>query len=179
MVAQIKTHWPKVSQRRACNLVGVPQTSVRSQPKGAGEAMRREVRQVALEHPRYGHRRIAQKLREKLKRAVSRRHGQRIMQRERLQIRARRRRKWAKREPVATREITRPDEVWAMDLVSEGSIGVRRQLQILTFVDCATREALAVEVDYSMPSGKVALALEGLKRMGRKPAPWGTPKTRH
>ena len=132
--------------------------------------MRRQVREVALEHPRFGHRRVALKLEEKLKRSVSRRNVQRIMQRERLQIRTRRRKKWVKREPVATREITRPDEVWAMDFVADWSVGVRRQLRILTIVDCATREALAVEVDYSMPSSKVALALEGLKRMGRRPA---------
>lgn len=131
--------------------------------------MRRQVRQVALEHPRFGHRRIALELEKKLGRSVSLRNVQRIMQRERLQIRTRRRRKWVKREPVATREITRPDEVWGMDFVSDWSVGVRRQLRILTIVDCATREALAVEVDYSMPSKKVALALEGLKRMGRKP----------
>jgi len=56
-----------------------------------------------------------------------------------------------------------------MDFVSDWSVGVRRQLWILTIVDCATREALAVEVDYSMPSSKVELALEGRKRMGRKP----------
>jgi putative transposase len=131
--------------------------------------MRGQVRALALEHPRYGHRRVALKLEEKLKRPVSRRNVQRIMQRERLQIRTRRRKKWAKREPVATREITRPDEVWAMDFVTDWSVGVRRKLRILTIVDCATREALAVEVDYSMPSSKVALALAGLKRMGRKP----------
>lgn len=131
--------------------------------------MRGQVRALALEHPRYGHRRVALKLEEKLKRPVSRRNVQRIMQRERLQIRTRRRKKWAKREPRCAHEITRPDEVWAMDFVTDWSVGVRRKLRILTIVDCATREALAVEVDYSMPSSKVALALAGLKRMGRKP----------
>lgn len=168
-VARIQAQWPEVSERRACGLVLVPRTSVRYKPIGAGEVMRRQVRQVALEHPRFGHRRIALELEKKLGRSVSLRNVQRIMQRERLQIRTRRRRKWVKREPVATREITRPDEVWGMDFVSDWSVGVRRQLRILTIVDCATREALAVEVDYSMPSKKVALALEGLKRMGRKP----------
>ena len=169
-VAQIETKWPKVSQRRACDLADVPRTSLRYKPKGAGEPMRLQVRQVALAHPRFGHRRITLKLEEKLERSVSRRNVQRIMQRERLQIRTRRRKKWVKREPVPTHKITRPDEVWAMDFVSDWSVGVRRQLRILTIVDCATREALAVEVDYSMPSSKVALALEGLKRMNRKPA---------
>ena len=110
-VARIKETWPKVSERRACELAGVPRTSVLYRPKGAGEAMRGQVRALALEHPRYGHRRVALKLEEKLKRPVSRRNVQRIMQRERLQIRTRRRKKWVKREPVATLAITRPDEV--------------------------------------------------------------------
>jgi putative transposase len=169
-VAQIQTQWPQVSQRRACQLVGASRTSVRYQPKGAGQAMRQAVRQVALEHPRYGHRRVAQKLEEKLERPVSRRQVQRIMQRERLQIRTRKRKPRIRRQALANREIARPDEVWAMDFVSDWSVGVRRQLRMLTILDCATREALAVEVDYSMPSRRVALALEGLKRMGRKPA---------
>lgn len=44
-----------------------------------------------------------------------------------------------------------------MGFVTNWSVGVRRQLRILTIVDCATREALDVEVDDSMPSSKVAL----------------------
>ncbi len=46
---------------------------------------------------------------------------------------------------------------------------MRRQFRIVTIVDCAIREALAVEVDYSMPSSNVALTLVGHKRIGRKP----------
>ena len=57
-----------------------------------------------------------------------------------------------------------------MDFVADWSVGVRRQLRMLTILDCATREALAVEVDYSLTSRKVAQALEGLRRMGRQPA---------
>ncbi len=136
----------------------------------AGQAVRQAVRQVALEHPRYGHRRVAQKLEEMLERPVSRRHVQRIMQRERLQIPTRKRKPRIRRQALAYREIARPDEVWAMDFVSDWSVGVRRQFRMLTILDCAAREALAVEVDYSLPSRQVALALEGLKRMGRKTA---------
>lgn len=169
-VARIQARWPEVSERRACALVQAPRTSVRYKPKGAGEEMPRQVRQTALAFPRFGHRRVCQKLREKLERPVSRRNVQRIMQEQKLQIRTRRRRKWSAREFVATREITKPDELWAMDFVSEWSVGVERQLRILTIVDCATREALAVEVDYSMPATKVVMVLENLKRQGRKPA---------
>jgi putative transposase len=71
-VARVKETWPKLSERRACELVGAPRTSLRYRPKGAGEAMRGQVRAVALEHPRYGHRRVALKLEEKLNRPVSR-----------------------------------------------------------------------------------------------------------
>jgi hypothetical protein len=67
--------------------------------------------QKMVEHPRYGPRRVALKLEEELKRQVSGRNVQRIMQSKRLQIRTRRRKKWVKREPVATLAITRPDEV--------------------------------------------------------------------
>jgi putative transposase len=151
-LAQIQTQWPQVSQRRACQLVGASRTSVRYQPKGAGQAMRQAVRQVALKHPRYGHRRVAQKLEEKLERSESHRNVQRIMQRERLQIRMRKRKPRIRRQAAPNCEIVRPDELWAMDFVSDWSLGVRRQLRMLTILNCATREAPAVEVDYSLPS---------------------------
>jgi putative transposase len=131
--------------------------------------MRESVRAAALRHPRYGHRRIAEVLQRELKRPVSRRHVQRIMQKERLQVRTRRRKKWVARAAVSPTQPMKPDQRWAMDFVSEWCVATRRQLRIFTLVDCYTREALALEAGYSLPARRVVAMLEDLRLQGRKP----------
>jgi putative transposase len=166
----IRARWSEISERRAAKLANIPRTTLRRRCKGrAGEAMRALVRQAAMDHPRYGHRRIAEALRKRLQRAVSRRNVQRIMQEEELQVRTRRRRKWVARTAVAQQTAQRPDERWAMDFVTDWCVGVRRQLRILALVDCCTREALAMKSGYSMPARRVVEVLESLRLEGRKP----------
>lgn len=165
----IREKWVRVSERRAARLVGIPRSSLRYRNKGRGDAARKLVREVALKHPRYGHRRIAQVLERELKRAVSRRNVQRIMKKEGLQVRTRRRRKWVARKVVQQQAATRPDQRWAMDFVSDWCVGVRRQLRVLALVDSCTREALALRAGYSMGSSGVIQVLEELRLAGRKP----------
>jgi putative transposase len=143
---------------------------LRYRTKGRGQAMREKVRETALRHKRFGHRRVAWRLERELGRPVSRRNVQRIMQEEKLQVRTRRRRKWAPRETPAQCAAERPDTQWAMDFVSDWCVGARRQLRILTLVDCCTREALAVRAGYSMPARRVVETLEQMRSEGRKPA---------
>ena len=167
---QIRESHPEVSQRRAAKLVGIPRSSLRYEPNGTcGEQMKQHVHAAAMKHSRYGHRRITGVLKQQLGRPVSRRNVQRIMQDLGLQVRTRRRRKWAARA-VASKEVPKkPDERWAMDFVSDWCVGVRRQLRLLTMVDCCTREALAIEAGYSMPAAKVVQVLDRLKKQDRKP----------
>lgn len=122
-----------------------------------------------MAHPRYGHRRIAEVLSREWRRPVSRRHVQRIMQTEGLQVRTRRRRKWIAQRPVSSPQPLKPDQRWAMDFVSEWCVAARRQLRIFTLVDCYTREALALEAGYSLPARRVVTILDHLRVHGRKP----------
>lgn len=166
----IREKWERVSERRAARLVSIPRSSLRYEGKGRGTATRKLVREAALKHPRYGHRRIAQVLGRELKRAVSRRNVQRVMQKEGLQVRTRRRRKWVARGVPQQQEAARPDQRWAMDFVSDWCVGVRRPLRVLALVDSCTREALALRAGYSMGAAGVVQVLEELRQAGRKPA---------
>lgn len=167
----IQSQWKTVSQRRAAQLVGIRRSSLRYRPAGRGEEMRKQVKEAALKHPRYGHRRIAQVLSRERKRPVSRRNVQRIMQREQLQVRTRRRRKWvARATPPGTPVATQPDQRWAMDFVSDWCVGVRRPLRVLALIDQCTRESLALEAGYAMPARRVVEVLAQLVQQGRKPA---------
>lgn len=101
-----------------------------------------------------------------LERPVSRRHVQRIMQREKLQIRTRRRD--ATHQSV-TKSIAHR---WSgfigcgEDGAAESGLASGRQLRIFTLVDCYTREALALKASYSMPARSVVAILDGLRRSG-------------
>lgn len=167
----VRQTWSQVSERRAAELVGIPRSTLRHRPLGArGQQMREQVRSVALKHVRYGHRRITHVLVKQLKRPVSRRNVQRILQRLEMQVRTRRRRKWVARPAVPQEAAKRPDERWSMDFVSDWCVGVRRVLRILTIVDCCTREAMAVRGAYSLPARRVVETMEKLRLQGRLPA---------
>ena len=167
---QIREIHPEISERRAAKLVCSPRSSMRHKPNGnRGKEMKQRVYAAAMKHARYGHRRIAGVLTKQLGRPVSRRNVQRIMQKLELQVRTRRRRKWAARAVASKEAPKRADERWAMDFVSDWCVGVGRQLRLLTMVDCCTREALATEAGYSMPAAKVVQVLENLRKQNRKP----------
>lgn len=167
----VRQTWNQISERRAAELVGISRSTLRHRPQGTrGEQRREQVRKAALKQVRFGHRRITKVLERQLKRPVSRRNVQRIMQRLQLQVRTRRRRKWIARPAVAQEVAKRPDERWSMDFVADWCIGVRRTLRILTIVDCCTREAMAVRSAYSLPARRVVETLEKLRLQGRRPA---------
>ena len=56
-----------------------------------------------------------------------------------------------------------PNEVWAMDFVSDALFNGRR-FRMLTVVDCHTREALAILPRVSIPAFGVLEVLDPLKR---------------
>lgn len=167
--SQIREAHPEVSERRTAKLVGIPRSSLRHKLKGRGQEMKQHVQAAALKHSRYGHRRITRVVSKQLSRPVSRRNVQRIMQELGLQVRTRRRRKWAAHAAASKEAPKKADQRWAMDFVSDWCVGVQRQLRLLTMVDCCTREALAIEAGYSMPSAKVVQVLEHLRKQERKP----------
>lgn len=162
---------PEISQRRAAQLVQIPRSTLRAGAPRRGAALREEVREAALAHPRYGHRRLAQMLSRKREgRKVSRRHVQRIIQGLGMQVRTRRRRKWVARPAPAQTPVEKADQRWAMDFVEDWCVGAKRKVRILTVVDCCTREAIVLKAGYSMPARQVVRALELLREAGRKPA---------
>lgn len=55
--------------------------------------------------------------------------------------------------------VTAPNQRWSLDFVSD-ALADGRRLRLLTVVDIFTREALAIEVDTSLPSLRVARALD-------------------
>lgn len=63
---------------------------------------------------------------------------------------------------------TRPNQIWAMDFVSDQFVTGRR-FRCLTMVDLFTRESLVIEVDVSLTGYRVAQVLDRLRQAGRSP----------
>lgn len=149
-----------ISERHACQLVGVARATHRYQPRGATHAgVRERLRVLAIERPRWGYRRLAVLL---AREGQGRNHKlvHRLYREEGLAVRRRRRKRVAvARVPLTA--PTRPNERWAMDFVSD-AVADGRKLRCLTLVDTFTRECPAIEVDTSLPGERVVRVLERL-----------------
>ena len=156
-----------MSERRACGLIGVARSSCRYQAKGEGEAeLRAVLRELALERPRFGYRRLGVMLRRQGW-GVNRKRVYRVYREEGLAVRRR------KRKRVAGRRVplvlpTRPDELWTMDFTQD-ALTSGRKFRTLNLRDGYTREALAIEVDTSLPGARVVRVLQRLQERGRVP----------
>jgi len=157
------------SERRACRLVGIGRTSARYRTvRGGDAAVRARLRALAAERPRFGYRRLHALLRREgiivNHKRVQRRYGE-----EDLAVRRRARKRLAREGRGAAPAPTRPDERWGLDFVSDALAGGRR-IRLLSVLDLFTREALAIEVDVSLPAARVVAVLDRLARERGVPA---------
>jgi putative transposase len=158
----------RLSERRACGLLGVDRASARYRPRGSDDgALRERLRELAAERRRFGYRRLHVLLvREGW--AVNHKRVYRIYQEEGLAVRRRKRKRATAIERVPLAAPTRVDQGWSMDFMAD-ALGNGRRFRTLNIVDEYTREAPAIAVDTSLPGARVVRVLEELKRQGRKP----------
>jgi putative transposase len=139
-----------MSERQACKLVNVDRSSYRYEPRPDHNAqLRGELLSVARQKPRYGYRRL-QVLLERGGHYASPQRIYRLYRKEGLAVR-RLKRKRLTRVPIPARHISRANQEWALDLVSD-SLATGRGVRILAVVDAFTRECLALETDTSLSS---------------------------
>jgi putative transposase len=159
----------RVSQRRACGLVGIPPSTIRYRPRVRDdEPLRRRLAELAKERSRFGYRRLLVLLRREGQ-VVNHKRVLRLYRLAGLNLRRQKR----KRMPSLTRGVpappTRPNECWALDFVSD-TLAWGRRIRCLTVVDCFTREAPAIEVDTSLPGIRVVRVLEQVASLRGLPA---------
>lgn len=151
-----------VSERRACGLVGIGRSTLRYQGRGREDEawLRQRLRDLANERPRFGYRRLhSLLLREGVR--VNHKRVERLYRDEGLAVRRRKRKRtaWGVRGPVCP--ATAPDDQWGLDFLSD-ALAWGRRIRLLAVLDIFTREALAIEVDTSLPGERVVRALEQL-----------------
>src|SRR5215203_6781569 len=149
-----------LSQRHACQLVGMQRSSARYQTRARQDESKTValIRTYAEEQPVYGYRIIAAMLKQD-GHPINRKRVYRIWRQEGLQLP---RRKAAKRRygdsTGRLQRATRPNEVWSYDFL-EGRTERGGKLRMLTVLDEYTRESLVIHVARSISSRQVIQTL--------------------
>ena len=148
------------SVRRCSRLLGIWRSTLRYRTRRLDDtALRKQLRTLAEELPRYGYWRLYRKLRRAgLK--INHKRVYRLYREEGLSVRKRSRKKLPRlRVPAST--PLRANVRWSMDFVSD-AIATGRKFRTLNVVDDCTREALAMEVDFSLPAIRVIRVLDAI-----------------
>lgn len=156
------------SQRGACRLIGTARSTVRYLGRRRDDAvLRGRLRDLAAQRPRFGYRRLHVLLRREGIR-VNHKRVERLYRAEGLAVRRRTRKSPTRvlrgRPPVPQGA----NQQWALDFLQD-ALASGRKIRLLSVIDVFTREALALEVDTSLPASRVVRVLERLA--GERPAP--------
>jgi putative transposase len=130
--------------------------------------LRQRLRQLAAERPRFGYRRLHALLRREGV-PVNHKRVERLYREEGLAVRRRGRKRVARDGRGRAALPGRPNQQWAVDFVSD-ALAWGRRIRLFTVVDVFTREALAIEVDTSLPGARVVRVLERLAAERGAPA---------
>jgi len=138
-----------VSQRRACEALGVDRSSVRYRSRRPDDGfIRSRLREIATVRRRFGYRRLHILLqREGI--ALNHKKLRRIYGEERLQVRRRggRKRALGTRAPLTVPQG--PNQRWSLDFLHD-QLSDGRRFRILAVVDDFTRECLGLVADTSL-----------------------------
>lgn len=147
---------------RACGLVGISRSlyGYRSCRSPVLE-LRKRIAELAAMKRRYGYRRIHVLLRREGW-SVNHKRTYRLYREQGLMVRKRKRKRIGLTERLVMPAPQAPNQSWSMDYVADALIDGRK-LRALTIVDDFTRECLAIEVDTSLPGGRVVAVLERLR----------------
>jgi len=158
----------ELSQRRAFKLLGLHRSVGRYITKKVTEEEdRKEIKNIALERPRFGYRRIYLMLRKKGKK-INHKKVFRIYSESGLKVKRRGSRKRAIGLRVAKVKATAINQVWGLDFMSD-RLADGRKIRFLNIIDTFSRESLKMIVDTSLSGIRVARELDDLIKNRGKP----------
>jgi len=158
----------KMSERRACDVIGVGRSLVRYRSRRPDDAALRErMRDLAAERRRFGYRRL-HVLPRQGGLVENRKRTQRLYREEGLTVRKRRGRKRATgtRAPILT--VAAPNARWSAGFVHD-QLADGRRLRVFNVIDDVTKECLAAVVDTSISGRRVARELAAIMARRGKP----------
>jgi putative transposase len=149
-----------ISERRACELLGVWRSSCRYKAKPDHDSeLRTQLMELAGERPRFGYRRLGVLLVRKGQ-IVNHKRLFRVYHGAGLSVKRIRRKKLV-RVGVPQPVLAHPNEEWSLDFVCD-AVADGRSISVLSVVDNFTRECLALETDTSFGSQRVTRVLDGV-----------------
>jgi len=159
----------RLSERRACGLIGMHRGSWQYRRRRRDEAaLRARLRELAAERPRFGYRRLYIFLRREktedgtLRWQVNHKRVYRLYREEGLAMRRKKRKRFRAEARVPLALPKAANEVWTVDYTHD-QLASGRKFRTLNLMDGYTREALAIEVDTSLPGLRVVRVLERLQ----------------
>ena len=159
----------KLSQRKACRWIGLSRNAI-AEPvviKEKDQRLQDRIEQVAKRYKHWGSLKIHRKLREQGE-TVNHRRVRRLYRLAGLNLP----RKVKKRLPEAVRhplpKAVACNGCWSLDFTSD-SLTDGRKFRTLNVLDDYNREALGIEVDYSLPAQRVTRLLDRLVECHGKP----------
>ena len=157
-----------LSERRSCQLAGVPRSTVRYKSvKPADETLRQLMRGLSDRHRRFGHPRLHVLLRREGF-GANHKKTHRIYVEEGLQVRKRKKRR---RSAIARRPLVLPSwprQRWSMDFMSD-QLSSGRRIRLFNVIDDFTKQCHAITVDTSVGGQCVARELTRLIDLHGRP----------
>jgi len=159
----------QISQRKACCWVGLSRNALKEPVavKEKDKALQDRVRQLAKRYKHWGLLKIHHKLR-KQGEIANHKRVRRLYRLAGLSLP----RKLKKRLPEAVRQplpkASACNQCWSLDFTADG-LTDGRKFRTLNIIDDYNREVLGVEVDYSLPAGRVTRLLDKLVERYGKP----------
>jgi putative transposase len=157
-----------LSERSACRALGFPRASHRYESTRVdAPELEAKLREVAVQRPRFGYRRLHLMLR-RAGLNVNHKRIYRLYRLEGLTVRIKRRKRLAASPRVAPSAPIRSGQRWSMDFVCDHTAeGIR--FRVLTLVDDFSRRAPGLLVERSMSGARVARFLEELAAVNGRP----------
>lgn len=159
-----------ISQRKACRWVGLSRNSLK-QPKAVKEndtGLKERIQTLAHRHKQWGVLKIYRRLR-KQGEVINHKKVRRLYRLLGLNLR----RKTRKQLPEAVRKPLSKasccNECWSLDFTSD-SLRDGRKFRTLNVIDDYNREALGIEIDFSLPAKRVTCLLNRLVAKRGKPS---------
>jgi putative transposase len=118
----------------------------------------KQLRQLAERKPRWGFGKMFQRLRNQGYRWNHKR-VRRVYRQQQLNLRVKPKKRLPSRQPTPLAQPESTNESWSVDFMS-GSLQSGRTFRTFNVIDDFNREALAIEIDTSLPSGRVVRVLE-------------------
>lgn len=157
-----------MSERKACTMMQVSRTVYRYVAKPREDApVIDQLQRLASHHPGYGFWKMNDRLRLE---GFNWNHKKiyRVYTELKLNIRRRHKRRLPSRVKMPLTIPPQPRHTWSMDYMTDTLYNGRR-VRILNIMDDYNRQALAMEVDFTLPSGRIITLLEQLKEIYGKP----------